>query len=49
MGWSGPPATYIAEDCFVWHQWKGKLLVLWRLVGPAKQDARRVRREWVDW
>jgi hypothetical protein len=29
------PAAYIAEDCLIWYQWKGRLLVLWRLIYPS--------------
>uniref|UniRef100_M0RAW8 Uncharacterized protein n=1 Tax=Rattus norvegicus TaxID=10116 RepID=M0RAW8_RAT len=25
------PATYVAEDGLIWHQWEGRSLVLWRL------------------
>ena len=44
------PATCIAEDCLIWHQWEKRYLVLWRLVVPAKEDARGVMQEWVgEW
>ena len=29
------PDTYVAEDCLIWHQWEGRLLVLWRIDAPA--------------
>ena len=38
------PAIYVAEDCFIWHQWEERHLVLWRLDAPVKEDARGV--EW---
>jgi hypothetical protein len=41
------PTTYVAEDCFIWHQWKGRPSVLCRLVAPEKGDAGGVRQEWV--
>jgi hypothetical protein len=31
----------------MWHQWEGRHLVLWRLDTPEKEDARRLRLEWV--
>lgn len=34
------PATNVAEDCVIWHEWEEKGLVLGRLVAPAKGDAR---------
>jgi hypothetical protein len=40
MGWSVAPTTYVAEDCLVWPQWKGRCLVLWRLDDPEKGDTR---------
>jgi hypothetical protein len=40
------PATYVTEDSFIWHQWKGRCLVLWRL--DVNGDARGVRQEWVS-
>jgi hypothetical protein len=40
-------ATYVAEDCLIWHQWEGRLLVLKRLEASEKGDARGVRQEWV--
>jgi hypothetical protein len=44
----GPwPDTYVAEDCLIWHQWEERHLVLWKLNAPVKEDARRVRQEWV--
>lgn len=36
------PYTYVGEDCLIWRQWEGSCLVLWRLVTPAKGDARGV-------
>jgi hypothetical protein len=41
------PTKYVAEDDLIWHQWEGKLLVLWRLDAPEKGDARGVRQEWI--
>jgi hypothetical protein len=29
MGGSMAPATYVAEDGLIWHQWKGRSMVLW--------------------
>ena len=29
------PAAYVAEDCFIWHQWEERPLVLWRFDAPA--------------
>jgi hypothetical protein len=44
------PATYIAGNCLIWHQWEVKPLVLWKLDAPAKVDARGVKWEWVgEW
>ena len=40
------PATCIAEDCLIWHQWEGRCLVLWRLDDPENGGARGVRWEW---
>lgn len=48
MDWSVAPAKYIAEDCFVWHQLEGISLLL-RLDAPVKENARRVRWEWVGY
>ena len=31
MGGPMAPAACVAEDGFIWHQWEGRLLVLWRL------------------
>ena len=42
------PATYVAEDGLIWHQWEGRPMVLWRLDAPSKGDARVVRQEWVS-
>jgi hypothetical protein len=33
--WPMAPAAYVAEDGLVWHQWKWRPLVLWRLNAPA--------------
>jgi hypothetical protein len=41
------PATYVPENCLIWHQWKGRCFVLWRLVVPGKKDGTGVRWEWV--
>jgi hypothetical protein len=35
MEGSMAPATYVADDCLIWHQWEGMHLVLWRLDAPA--------------
>jgi hypothetical protein len=43
------PTTYVAEDCLIWHQWEGKFLILWRLDGPEKGNARRLRWERMGW
>jgi hypothetical protein len=47
MGGFMAPDTYVAKDiatyCFICHQWDRKHLVLWRLVTPAKGDARGMR------
>ena len=40
-------ATYIAEDCLIWHQWEVMCFVLRRLVAPGKGGARGVREKWV--
>jgi hypothetical protein len=39
------PATYVAEDCLIWHHWDRRSLILWRLDAPAKRNARRERQE----
>jgi hypothetical protein len=36
MDGSMVPATYIAEDYPLWHQWEGRPSVLWRLIAPCK-------------
>jgi hypothetical protein len=41
------PATCVAEDCLIWHQWAGRYLFLWRLVTPENGDARGVRWAWM--
>ena len=41
------PATYVAEDCLIWHQWKGRCLVLWKPDALEKLDARGLRWECV--
>ena len=28
------PAVYVTEDYFIWDQWQGRPLVLWRLDAP---------------
>jgi hypothetical protein len=48
MGRSMATATYITEDYLIWHQWKGRHLVLWRLVVPVCGDSRGVKWEGVD-
>jgi hypothetical protein len=40
-------ATYVAEDCLIWHQWEGRSLVLWRLDAPAQGNARALVQEWM--
>ena len=40
MDWTRAPATYIAEDCFIWHQWEGRHLIICRLHAIEKVDAR---------
>jgi hypothetical protein len=40
-------ATYVAEECLIWHQREERCLVLWRLDAPEKGDARRMKLEWV--
>ena len=37
------PATYVAQDYLIWHQWEGMNLIVWRLDAPEKGDARGVR------
>ena len=32
------PAAYVAENGLVWHQWKQKPLVLWRLNALAQEN-----------
>ena len=39
------PATYVAENWLIQHQWEGRCLVLWRLDAPMKGDARVMRWE----
>jgi hypothetical protein len=41
------PATYVAENCLIWHQWEVRHLVTWRLDAPEKGDARGVMQELV--
>jgi hypothetical protein len=41
-------ATYVAEDCLIWHQWEGRrYLVLWRLDALEKEDVGVLRQRWV--
>jgi hypothetical protein len=47
MGGSLAPATYVAEDCLIWHHWKRRRLILWRLVAQRKEDISGVRQECV--
>jgi hypothetical protein len=35
-----PPKSYVAEESFVWPQWEGMHLILWRLDAPKKEDSR---------
>jgi hypothetical protein len=42
------PATYVAEDGLIWHQWEGRPLLLKRLHAPACGDAREIRQNWTD-
>ena len=30
------PATYVAEDGFIWHQWEEKPFVLWILIAQCR-------------
>ena len=39
------PATYVAEDCLIWHQGEVMALVLWRLDTPVQGDAKAMRQE----
>jgi hypothetical protein len=39
-------ATYVGEDCLIWHQWEGRHLVLLRLDAPEKGHARQVKWSW---
>ena len=41
------PDAYIAENYFIWNQWEGSPLVLWRLNDPAWVNARAMKQEWV--
>ena len=41
------PATYVAEDYLIWHQWEGRPLVLWRLDVPMWWDAKVARWDWM--
>jgi hypothetical protein len=41
------PASYVGEDCPIWHQWEGGHVFLWRLVVPGKRNTRGVSHEWV--
>jgi hypothetical protein len=44
MGKNMASVIYVAEDCFIWHQWHGRPLVMWRLKNPSvKWDIREVR------
>jgi hypothetical protein len=43
------PASYVAEDAIVWHQWEERFLVILRLDRcPIVGESRVWRREWVD-
>ena len=48
LGRSMAPATYAAEECLILPQWEWRHLVLWKVDGPEKGDARGMRRDWVD-
>ena len=37
MEGSMAPDTCVAEDSFIWHQWKGRPLVLWRFDVPCRE------------
>ena len=37
--------VYVAEDCLIWHKWEWSPLVLWKLDGSSKGDARELSRE----
>lgn len=41
------PASCVAEDSLIWHQWECRPLVLWKFDAPAQGDARRIRQQWV--
>jgi hypothetical protein len=49
MGQSMAPATYVAEDCLILHQWEQRLLVMWSLDAPEKRDVRGVRQGGNAW
>jgi hypothetical protein len=40
------PATYVAKDGLIGHQWKERSLVLGRLDAPVYRNARAERLEW---
>ena len=42
------PDAYVSEESLIWHQWKGRPLVLWRFDAPAKGGARAVKLEWAS-
>lgn len=41
------PDAYVVEDGFIWLQWEGRPLAMWRFNAPANGDAGVIRQEWV--